>query len=184
MADATSANGAKTTGTTHPSEGGAGGLPQFDPTWWPGQIVWFLIIFAVLFALMAKVFAPRVGGTIAEREDRISGDIAHARDLKAQAEAQAAEADAEMAQARSRSAKLALDAKARAQAEANQRQAAEEAKLGDSVAKAEAEIRAARDQAMGHVREIAADTVQAIVAKLTGAPASAADVEAALAERN
>jgi F-type H+-transporting ATPase subunit b len=184
MADSSPANDVKTTGTTHPSEGGAGGLPQFDLAWWPGQMVWFLIVFAVLFALMAKVFVPRVGGTIAEREDRISGDIAQARALKEQAEAQAAQAEAEMAQARSRSAKLASDAKARAQAEANQRQTAEEAKLGESVAKAEAEIRAARDQAMSHVRDIAADTVQAIVVKLTGAAPSSADVQAALADRN
>ena len=184
MADSTAANSVKTTGTAHPSEGAAGGLPQFDPTWWPGQMVWFLIIFAVVFALMAKVFVPRVSGTIVEREDRISGDIAQARGLKEQAEAQAAEAEAEMAQARARSAKLAADAKARGQADANARYAAEEAKLGATVAKAEAEIRAARDQAMGHVREIAADTVQAIVARLTGSAASAADVQSALAERS
>ena len=37
---------------------------------------------------------------------------------------------------------------------------------------------------MGHVRDIATDTVQAIIAKLTGAPASADDVRAALAERS
>jgi F-type H+-transporting ATPase subunit b len=179
MADASTT----TTGTEHAPHG-AGGLPQFDPAWWPGQMVWFLIIFAVLFALMAKVFVPRVGGAIAEREDRISGDIAQARGLKEQAEAQAAEAEAEMAQARARSHQLASEAKARVQAEASQRQAAEEATLGESLAKAEAEIRAARDEALSHVREIAADTARAIVARLAGVEPSAADVEAALAERS
>ena len=41
--------------------------------------------FAVLFALMSKVFIPRVGGAMIEREGRISGDIAQARGLKQQA---------------------------------------------------------------------------------------------------
>lgn len=182
MANPATTNTAATTGAEPPQ--GAGGLPQFDATWWPGQMVWFLIVFVVVFALMAKLFVPRVGGTIAEREDRISGDIAQARALKEQAEAQAADAEAEMAQARARSHKLAADAKARAQAEANERQGAEEAKLNESVAKAEAEIRAAREDAMSHVREIAADTVQAIVAKLTGAAPSAGEVVAALDERS
>jgi F-type H+-transporting ATPase subunit b len=176
------ANAATTAGTEQPH--GSGGLPQFDTSLWPGQMVWFLIVFAVLFALMAKVFVPRVGGAIADREDRISGDIAQARGLKDQAEAQAAEAEAEMAQARARSHKLAADAKARVQVEASARQAAEEARLGESVAKAEAQIRASRDQAMGHVREIASDTVKVIVARLVGAEPSAADVKAALAERS
>ena len=93
------ADAATTTSTEQPTHS-SGGLPQFDTSLWPGQMVWFLIVFAVLFALMLKVFVPRVGGAIAEREDRISGDIAQARALKAQAEAQAAEAGAPVSLAR------------------------------------------------------------------------------------
>ena len=159
----------------------AGGLPQFDAQWWPGQMVWFLIIFAVVFALMAKVFVPRLAGTITEREDRISGDIARARALKEQAEAQAAAAEGEMAQARAQAQKLASEAKARVQAASAERQAAEEANLAQSLAAAEAAIRSARDQAMANVRVIALDTAQAILVKLTGAPAAAAEIETALA---
>jgi F-type H+-transporting ATPase subunit b len=161
----------------------SGGLPQFDAAWWPGEIVWLLIIFAVVFALMSKVFVPRISGTIAEREGRISGDIAEARRLKEQAESQAAQAEAEMAQARARAHHLAAEAKSRVQAEAAARQAAEEAKLAATLEKAEAAIRASRDEAMGHVQEIAADTALAIVEKLTGEPASARDVARALAHR-
>jgi F-type H+-transporting ATPase subunit b len=170
------------TGTQAPA-GGGGGLPQFDSTWWAGEFVWFCIIFAVVFALMAKVFVPRLGGTIDARDDKIAGDISQARKLKEQAEAQAAEADAEMAQARGRAQKLAAEAKARVQAEAASRQAAEEARLAATLAEAEAAIRASREQAMGHVQEIAADTAKAIVEKLTGQPASAQDVARALAHR-
>ena len=75
---------------------------------------------------------------------------------------------------------MASEAKARAKAEADKRQGAEEAKIGESVAKAEAEIRAARDEALGHVREIARDTALAIVTRLTGETASKADLDAAL----
>ena len=169
-----------TTETTEAPHQGAGGLPQFDPAWWPGQIVWFLIIFAVVFALMAKLFVPRLAGTITEREDRISGDIGRARALKEQAEAQAAAAEGEMAQARARSQKVAAEAKARVQAASAERQAAEEAKLAVSLTAAETAIRASRDQAMGHVRAIAVETAQVILVKLTGQPASAADIDAAL----
>lgn len=167
--------------STQAPAGGAGGLPQFEAQWWAGEIIWFSLIFLVVYVLMAKVFIPRVGGAIDEREDRIAGDISRARALKEQAEAQADEAEAEMAQARSRSQRETAEAKARVQAEAAKRQAAEEAKLAETLAAAEAAIRAARDEAMGHVKEIAADTASAIVVKLTGQPASAADIRAALA---
>ncbi len=48
---------------------------------------------------------------------------------------------------------------------------------------AETGIRAARDQAMSHVREIAFDTAQAVLAKLTGKAATKAEVDAALSGR-
>jgi len=152
--------------TTAPADSGAGGLPQFDLAQWPGQMVWMLIIFGVMFALFAKVFVPSVGGTIADREDRISGDVGEARRLRDEADAQAAAAAAETAQGRAAAQKLALDAKAKAHADA---------------AKAEAAINTTREKAMGHVREIASDTAQAIVEKLTGVAATAGELNAASA---
>lgn len=165
--------------TTAPADSGAGGLPQFDLAQWPGQMVWMLVIFGVMFALFARVFVPSVGGTIANREDRISGDVGEARRLRDEAEAQAAAAAAETAQARAAAQKLALDAKAKAHAEAAKREAAEEARLAATLSRAEAAIGRTRETAMGHVREIAAETAQAIVEKLTGAPATAAELKAA-----
>jgi F-type H+-transporting ATPase subunit b len=162
------------------AEHGSGGLPQFDPSWWPGQMVWMLIIFLVMFVLFAKVFVPKVGGAMADREDRISGDIGAARRLKQEADAQAAAAAADTAQARAAAQKLALDAKAKAHAEAAQREALEEARLGETLAKAEAQIAATRDQAMTHVREIASDTAGAIIEKLTGAAATSEEMRSAL----
>jgi F-type H+-transporting ATPase subunit b len=164
------------------AEQGSGGLPQFDPSWWPGQMVWMLIIFGVMFILFARVFVPKVGGTIAEREDRISGDIGAARRLKEEADAQAAAAAAETAQGRAAAQKLALDAKTRAHADAAQREALEEAKLAETLAKAEAQIAATRDQAMTHVHEIAAETAAAIIEKLTGRAASDDELGAATAQ--
>jgi F-type H+-transporting ATPase subunit b len=162
------------------AEQGSGGLPQFDLSWWPGQMVWMLIIFGVMFILFAKVFVPKVGGTIEGREGRIANDIAEARRLKAEAETQAAATAAETAEARARAQRLAAEAKAKAQAEASARQAAEEAKLNEKLAAAEASLSVARDQAMGNVQAIAGQTAQAIVEKLTGEAVDAAEVTAAL----
>ena len=176
---------APTTATTAPAAPqGAGGLPQFDASWWPGEMAWFAIIFLVMFILMAKVFTPRLGGAIKEREERITGDIARARALKEQAELQALEADAEMAQARAKAQGLAAEAKARVAAEAASHQAAEEAVLAQTLASAEAGIRASRDQAMGHVQEIASDIAAVLVEKLTGDKPTAKDVAAAAAARS
>lgn len=161
------------------TEHASSGLPQFDTSQWPGQIVWFVIIFAVLLFLMRVVFVPRIGGAIEGRAARISGDIAQARLLKTEAEEEAKIAAAETALARAASQKVALEARARAQEELAASLAAQEAKLAEAANAAEARIAAARDKAMGNVRGIAAETAQAIVEKLTGLPASAGEIAAA-----
>jgi len=160
-----------------------GGLPQFDLTQWPGQIVWVLLIFVALYFLFSKVFVPRVGGTIADREDKIAGDIKEARRLKEEAEAHARAAAEEMQAARERAQKLAADAKAQAKSNAAKQRAEEAGRLAKGFADAEARIAAARDEAMGHVRSIAAETAEAMIDRLTGAPATGAEIDAALARQ-
>jgi F-type H+-transporting ATPase subunit b len=146
-------------GTTAPAgEHEAGGLPQFDMYWWPGEIAWFLIFFVIILVFMRVFAVPRIGGAIDEREEHISGQIAEARRMKDEADAQADAAGAETAQARQRAQKVASDARAKAQAEA------------------EGRIAAMRDSAMGNVQAIAQDAAQAIVQQLTGKAASTAEL--------
>ena len=179
MANQTPQTHATTEAAGHAS---GGGLPQFQFVWWPGQIVWLLLIFVVLYEALSKLLLPRVGDTIKARADKIAKDIADARDLKAKAEAQSAAAEADLAKARAQSQKLAADAKAKANAEAAERQAAEEAVLAEKLAAAEQRIKASRDKALGNVQSIASDIATAITDKLTGTAATTEEVKAALSQ--
>ena len=158
----------------------AGGLPQFDLAQWPGQIVWVLIVFVVLYVLFAKVFLPRVGGTIDAREDRIGGEIGDARRMRDEAAAEAAAAQGEMAQARAQARKLAEDAGKEANAAAAQSRAAEDARIAAVLAAADQRIAGARDAAMGQICGVAADAAAAMVGRLTGRTPTAAEVASAL----
>ena len=167
-------------GTTTEAPAQGGGLPQLQFEYWPGQIVWLLIVFAVLYFLLSKVFLPNVRGTLETRRGKIAGDMEEARRLRDQAEAESRAAEAEMAEARARAQRTAAEAKAKSNAEAAQRQAALEAELGERLSVAEARIRTSRDQAMSQVRVIAADTAAAIAEKLTGKAPSPGEVVSAL----
>lgn len=168
------------TTTAAAAEKASGGLPQFDPAPWPSEIFWALVIFAILYLLVSRVFAPAIGGTIDQREDKIAGDIGDARRARDAAQAELDAAAGELAAARARAQKVALDAQNEAKAAAAARQAEEDAKIAKSLEEAEARIAAARAEAMGHIRSIAVDTAQAMIEKLTGAEADRAEVEAAV----
>lgn len=169
-----------TTSTEQPEA--SAGLPQFQFQHWAGQIAYLLILFAILYVLMSRVFAPRIRKIFDERERTINDAIASAKLVQAEAATQAEAARAALAGARGKAQKTAADAKAKAETEAKARQAVEEAKLNERLAVAETEIRAARDAAMTNVNAVATETAQAILEKLTGKAASTDQLDAALAK--
>ena len=169
--------------TTEAAGHGEGGLPQFRFEYWGGQIVALLIIFAVLYVLLDRVFTPRLRRVIDERATTISEAVEQARRVQTEAAEQARVAEAEVTEARAKSQRVAIDARAKANTEAIERQAAEEAKVSEKIAEAEARIRKARDAAMTNVGTIAAETAAAIVEKLTGKSAARGEVETALGAR-
>jgi F-type H+-transporting ATPase subunit b len=166
--------------TTTTAREAEGGLPQFQFQHWGGQIGYLLILFAILYFLMSRVFAPRIRKIFDERENAIGGAIASAKQVQTEAAAQAEASRQSLADARAQAQRTAAEAKAKAEAEMHQRQAVEEAKLNERLAAAEVEIRAARDQAMGNVSAIAVETAQAIIEKLTGEAVTADAVQAAV----
>jgi F-type H+-transporting ATPase subunit b len=157
------------------------GLPQFQFQHWPGQIAYLLILFAILYVLIARVFAPRIRKVFDEREQTIAGALASAKQVQAEATAQAEAARMALADARAGAQKTAADAKTKADAEVRARQAELEAELAAKMDKAEVDIRAARDAAMTHVNTVASEAAQAILEKLTGVAASREQLDAALA---
>jgi len=161
----------------------SGGLPQFRLEYWGGQIICLIVVFAILYALLAKVFVPRLRRIQDTRAQTIAEAVEQARRVQAESDAQAAAAKAEIEDARAQSSRVAAEAKARAQAEMAASQAAEDQRLQAELEKAEGRIRAMRDQAMANVDAIAAETAEAIVAKLTGATPSRAEVDAAITTR-
>ena len=164
--------------TTEAEGHGSGGLPQFQTEHWGGQIGYLLVLFFLLYILIAKVFAPRLRRVMDERRDTISAAVATARQVQAEAADQAAAAQAEVTKARADARATAAAAKARVTEEANARQAAEEAAVNARIAEAEAAIGKTRDAAMSNVSTIAVDATAAIVERLTGKAATAAELAA------
>lgn len=169
-----------TTQAAHGGEHESGGLPQFEFQHWFGQIVYLLFLFAVLYFLIAKVFAPRMRRVFDEREQTISTAIATARQVQAEAAGQAEAAKAEVEAARASSRATAAAAKARVTEEANTRAAAEEAVVNARIAEAETAIGKTRDAAMTNVSSIAEAAAAAIVERLTGKAPTAAETSAAV----
>ncbi len=154
-----------------------GGMPQFqfgNPLT-ISQVVWMVVIFLALYAVLARWALPGVGAVLEERARRISADLDAAKAAKAEAD----RAVAELAAA-TRAARAEAQAEIAAATAAAREAATLNARLEGDLKEAEARISAARSQAMGALREVACEAAGAMITRLTGRPARAGTLARAI----
>ncbi len=160
----------------------SGGMPPLDfkNPLTTSQVVWLVIIFVVLYLLLARWALPQVGEVVEKRASIIAADLETARRAKAEADSAVSELTAATrkahAEAQAGIAAALGEAKAEAAKQAEEANRRLDAQLDD----AEQRIRAARDSAMGALRQVAADTAANVVTRLTGHTPDTASVEAAV----
>ena len=162
--------------------GGKHAFPPFDSQHFPSQLFWLALTFILLYVLMSRIALPRVASIFAEREKRVSDDLAAANRFKEQSEAANAAYQKSLADARAHAQGIASATRERQAAEADATNKKLEAQLHEKLAAAEQSIAATRTAAMSNVSSIAAETASAIVERLIGTAPAPGDVSAAVAE--
>lgn len=165
-----SAEGGAVHATTeaHGGEDHSGVFPPFDPSTFGNQLIWLALAFAILYFAMSRLALPRIGGILADRKARIDDDLATADAARQKTDAAIAAYEDALLAARQKSQAIAEETRAGIQADIDAKRKAVEADLSAKVAAAEASIQGTKTEALGHVAEIAADTVQVLVTQLTG----------------
>lgn len=163
------------TAATVPSSALAGGVPQLDPTWYPSQLFWMIISFALMLILVRGFITPKLNVILTHRKESIQTAVREAEEYRAKA----AKADQDMSG-------LILEARSKASAllsgiqkEVNK---LEVNALGETsqilngkLKAAEARIQAASHSALVELQSEAADLTKAIVEKLLGSSVDKAD---------
>jgi F-type H+-transporting ATPase subunit b len=172
------------TSTEHAGDGHGAkpGLPQLDTTTFASQLFWLLISFAVLYFVIARIAAPKIGGVIQDRANRIKGDLDVAAQAKRDSEAAMAGYDKALADARAKAVKASDAMRNAVQAEINAENDTAAKQLAADTAKAEARIGEMRKAAMARVGDVARETAAEVVTKLTGESAGASDLTTAVAD--
>lgn len=156
-------------------------FPPFDASTFPSQILWFAITFGALYLLMSRVALPQIGSIIDKRKARIEGDLKEAERLRGETDKAVAAYEQALADARQNAHAIAEETRTSIRADLDGKRKAVEEDLAKKVAEAEARIATNKNEALGRVNEIAAETAAALVTQLTG-EANPADVNAAVAE--
>lgn len=181
MASETQEATAQAAGAAH---GGAEavGMPQLDVTTFGNQIFWLLVTLAVIYFILSRIALPRIAAVLAERQGRITNDLAAAEDLKSKA-AQAEEAyNKALADARVEAQNIISAAKLEIKADLNDAIATADAEIAAKSAEGEKAIAAIRASALESIKDVAKDTAREIVGAM-GREADSRTVTAAVTAR-
>jgi F-type H+-transporting ATPase subunit b len=165
-----------------PAPPGEKPFPPFDTANFVSLLIWLALCFGGLYLLMSKFALPRIEGILHARSAKINGDLHDAFAKRKEADQAAAEYQQTLSEARASAQALAQQTYARLAAENEAKRKAHEADLAAKLASAEAQIEATKAKAMANVEAIARETAAAIVEHITGKPADAKAINAAIAK--
>src|SRR2546430_6079597 len=90
------------THTEAPGGAAHGIFPPFQRETFASQLMWFAVFFVLLYLLVSRIAAPRIGGILQARRTAIENDLAEAERLREQSEAALAAYEKALAEARAR----------------------------------------------------------------------------------
>ena len=155
-------------------------FPPFQSETFASQLVSFAIAFGLLYLIISRLALPRVGNILATRQQVIDTDLTEAARLKDASDTALKAYETELATARAKAQAMASEVREKLSVQQEQEKSVLEGRLASQIATAEKTIATMREQAMGNVRGIAAETASAIVERLTGTSPNPSVVNAAL----
>jgi F-type H+-transporting ATPase subunit b len=158
-----------------------GVFPPFDPNVFAPQLIWLALIFGALYFLMSRIALPRIENILENRRARIAGDLDDAADMQAKAQAAGTAYEKTLSDAKANAQSMAQQMRDKLAAESASKRKTLEDQLNAKLADAERAIATTKAQAMSHVSEIATAAASDIVTHITGKPADAQKIAAAIA---
>jgi len=133
------------------------------------ELIWAVGCFVLLWALMKFVLLKPIQKTMADRADKIRGDLEAAETAKDQGQAALAEYEASLASARAEASRIIDDARTQAEEQRKEILAGAEAEVSQLRASANAEVTEAKNEALASMRSsvatIAVQAAEAVVQK-------------------
>ncbi len=144
--------------------GGSGGLLTVDG----GLMIWTLIVFGLLFAVLRKYAWPQILGAVEAREKMLEDQIANTARLQEEAKRLVEQGRQAVADGRVQAQSILAEAKAQSERERAAAVERTKAEQDDLLARARRDIAAERDRAISELRREAVDLSLAAATKLVG----------------
>lgn len=155
-------------------------MPQLDPSSYASQLFWLLVTFTILFLIIWRHVSPKIGSIKESRQTKVDADLAKAEKLKDKAESVKGGYEADLEKAAQDARAIHQDAADAIAKKAEMAHGDLGAKLAEQAREANERIAAAKNVAVGDMKTVSVEVVQAATERLIGASIDVKTAKAAL----
>jgi len=158
------------------------GMPQLDPKYWASQAFWLILIFALLYLTLSKMFIPKIKESIDDRENKIKDDLDEAQDLRSIAEQKLEEYEVTIENAKKEVQKIIFDNKNKLSVEMQNKRRESEKEIESEIKSAEQEIEILKKESLASITAISEEIASKVIQMVSGEPLNQSSVKAAVLE--
>ncbi len=158
----------------------SGGLPQFDPTWFPSQLFWLAIAFGVMYLFFSRKTLPEISSVIDNRRNHIQSDLELADKLTKEAESVQEAYEGSLQSAREEASQVIVKTEESMKEKAAQSFESFRKKSESDIQATETRLEKAKTEALSDMTDIAAQVTSQAVEKITGQKTDEARAKSAI----
>ena len=153
------------------------GLPQLDFSSYSSQIFWMIMVFALLYIVLAKKTLPDISCTFENRKNHIQADLEAAEKIASEADSVHESYQASLTKAQEKAAKAVMDVENDMKKKSSDSFDEFRLRSEKEIKATEERINASKAEAMDEMNSIAAEAASVAVSKLIGKEANVSDVK-------
>ena len=144
------------------------GMPQLDPTYWASQAFWLILVFAVLYLSISKLYLPKIKINLDNRDSKIKEDLDEANNLRILSEKKIEEYEVILENSKKEVVNILLDSKNELDNDIKNKKEAIEKEIEDEILKAQKEILDFKKESISSINEISQEIASNIIEKMSG----------------
>ena len=158
------------------------GMPQLDPTYWPSQAFWLVLVFVLLYLALSKLFIPKIKNNLDDRDNKIKDDLDEAQKLKEIAEEKLKEYETLIENAKKDVQKIIFESKSKLSNDIQNKKKAFDKEIETEIQNTEKEIENFKKESLASIASISEEITAKIIENISGEPMNQSSIKATIQE--
>ena len=158
------------------------GMPQLNTEYWAAQIFWLILIFAILYLIIWKIFLPRITYSIENRKSRLVNDLDEVQKLKENAEEKLNEYNKIIETSKKEAKKIIEDSKKKLDRDIESKKHKFNDEIEKELVATEKEIKDLKKSSISNINHIATETTTEIIKQIINTRVNKSSVSAIVSD--